>query len=213
MTVILPKAGLSYISIPKVACTSLKTMFYAYENGQDFVPFVVNEQMRHVHWLYPATRFEDLPRPVSRTARYALVRDPVERFVSAYANRVIQSRDLSEARLGKLLRAVGLRPDPPFSEFVERFADYRNAAMTIRGHTHPQHYYLGRDPKYFERLFPLREIQAFVDTVAARLDTTLTLPRMQTSRHWMTAADVDEADKRRIRAHFEEDYDLFGAWL
>ena len=50
MPVILPDHKLSYFFVPKVACTSLKYMFYEVENGRRFEPFRINGNPRRAGW-------------------------------------------------------------------------------------------------------------------------------------------------------------------
>ncbi len=84
MTVFLWKHKLSYIAVPKVACTSVKAMLFEVENGRPFQRCVANGKVFHVHLYYPTLQFTDLPRArIADHARFALVRDPIGRFLSS----------------------------------------------------------------------------------------------------------------------------------
>ena len=77
MSVFLWKKNLTYVSIPKVACTSIKHMFFEIENGRPFQPFKISGQFWHIHNFYRGYAFEDLPHPrIADHRRLTVVRDP-----------------------------------------------------------------------------------------------------------------------------------------
>ncbi len=215
MTVILPDAKLFYASVPKVACTSIKHMFFEYENGFEFRPYTANGRRHHIHnAAYKGLIREKFPeRQIADFHRVAVLRDPVSRFLSAYGNRVIFHKELSRTKAGAKLRELGLEPMPSLELFIERLDDYRKAHYSIFHHTRPMVDFLGDDPAYFARLYRMDELDLFVRDMSERLATTLTLPRKQTGGPKFRAEDLTAAQTDIIRRHFARDYEVFGDLL
>jgi hypothetical protein len=85
MTVILGKHKLSYILVPKVACTSLKAFFFEVENGLPFRDFRTSGRPWWIHQFYPNSRHA---RRRDHGAREARTRSRVE--ASQYCPRPIE---------------------------------------------------------------------------------------------------------------------------
>lgn len=56
MTVHLWDHKLTYVAVPKVACTSVKHAFFQIGNGRAFEDYVANGRYVHIHTLYPTLR-------------------------------------------------------------------------------------------------------------------------------------------------------------
>lgn len=117
MTVLLENHRLLVTTAPKVACTSIKAALFEVENGFDFRPFHVNGKLRHIHdpAIYPARAFAGLPATTG-CLRLTVVGDPLRRFLSAYANRVVHYRELDAQHIGPVaaerdVSAMLNRPD------------------------------------------------------------------------------------------------------
>lgn len=214
MAAILPQAQLAYFFVPKVACTSMKSMFFEVENGWPFRDFSVSGRVRNIHGVYGTAMFRDLD--LSRydgLTRVALVRDPVARIVSCYRNRIGGKDLLSRPEAAAGLAEYDLSPRPSLSEFVARLRRYRKASRVIRHHSHPLSTHLGTDPAYFHKLYPLREIDAFAADIRARTGSEAELPHLQTVGSGETVADLSPAETARIKELYAEDYTLFGQWF
>lgn len=96
MAAILDDHKLFYASVPKVACSSVKRMFYEIENGVAFDKIVANGKRYYVHHFYPGILRNTYPEArIADYRRLCLVRDPIKRFLSAYGNRVVFHRELT----------------------------------------------------------------------------------------------------------------------
>lgn len=214
MTAILPDYGVFYGAVPKVACTSIKRAFFALENDREFEPFKVNGRIRNIHDLYPTRPFDQLPQDrVSGLRRLALVRDPLDRFLSAYSNRVHKHKALSWWRFGEQLEKFGLAPDPGFEEYLDYFDKYRQASHDIYHHTLPMTFFLGSDPGYFDKLYGLRDMTAFCGDVSATAGKPFAVGRFQTEGIKIPRSSLTETQKQKIQDLYEDDYRLFGPWL
>lgn len=215
MTVFLWEKKLTYVSAPKVACTSLKHMFFEIENGFRFTPFHANGQMKHIHnTVYPGKVFENLPhKRIADHTRLCVVRDPLKRFLSCYSNRVVHHGELGPKRIPQAFKDRGALPNPTLKQFIDRFEIYHEAAQTIRNHSRPFVNILGRDPGYFHGIYRIEEIEVFRGRVAEIVGGEPVLRRHQTGGPKLSPDDLTAAEVRKIRALYEEDYDIFGRFF
>lgn len=213
MTVFLWDHKLTYVAVPKVACTSLKHMFFEIENGFPFRSYAANGTRKHIHnACYPSVTFDRLPHErIADHLRLTLVRDPVQRFLSAYGNRVVALRELSGKQAGVRLRKAGLRPNPSLSEFVDRLEDYRAASASIAHHTDPLTCFLGGDPGYFAEIYNLRNIETFRQRIEAAVGRPVAIPRLQTGGPKLSPDDLSADERRKVEAFYAEDYEVYGA--
>ena len=213
MTVHLWDHKLSYVSIPKVACTSIKRMFFEIENGRRFEPFKINGQDMHIHKLYPRMSFSDLPHArMANNTRLTLVRDPIKRLLSCYSNRVVHYKELSLKKAGPALKKAGLKPNPDLSLFLERFEDYRAASYSIKHHSRPMVALIGRDPAYYDEVYSLAQIDAFAERVGKIVGRPVQLPHGQTGGPKISPDVLTTAQVDFIRNYYAEDYAIWGKY-
>ena len=214
MTVFLKEHGLAYIAVPKVACTSVKRAFFEVENGRPFEAFKANGRDFHIHRLYKTREFDTLPHAqIAEYHRITILRDPVERFLSAYTNRVHRHGALSWWRASAGLQREGLAPDPDFGGFLWGIEKYRRISPDIHHHTQPLVDFLGHDPAYFHRIYKWSELNEFIADVAEKTGKPFVLGHHQTSEKKLRVSDISSEQVEQIRELFAQDYETFGNWL
>jgi hypothetical protein len=135
------------------------------------------------------------------------VRDPLERFLSAFANRVIYHDELGPKNLCHLKgELVGLRPNPSLSEFIADLDRYRAASWQIRHHTDPQINFIGRDSLYYDRIFDFTELAKIPDALKAAADAQITLPHEQSGGPKLSMAELSKKQLERLSDFYAEDY-------
>ena len=118
MTAFLWKHKLTYVSIPKVASTSLKEIFFKVENNRPFEKLRVNGKLLGPHHFYKSYTFDKIPHDqIKDHKKLAVVRDPVRRLLSCYSNIVVHHKTLSQQKAGPALLAAGLQHDPDLTLF------------------------------------------------------------------------------------------------
>lgn len=212
MAYILDRYNLAYFPVPKTACTSLKSYFYEIEHGAPFIPYRGDdERMIYIHNKIFSSSFfgEARAECLASCHRIAVVRDPVERFVSAYANRVLHHKELSAAALNTPLgEALGLLPTPAFELFVERLDEYRLASWSISHHTNPASYFLGPDLGYFHKTYKFSEIGQLHADICARTGTNFALPHEQKMGAAFPLPGPKHPCWRKLREFYAGDYAL-----
>jgi len=215
MGVHLYRHGISYFSVPKCACTSLKNFFFEVENGYPFRGFVANGRQRHIHnAAYPSRPFErEAHAEMEGHWKTAVIRDPVSRILSCWANRVVGFRCLADIDIPEADREAGVVPDPDLATFIGFFWRYRRLSPEIHHHALPMTHFLGTDPSYYDALFTIAEVDGLVSAVRERVGAVPELPRMQTSG---VRPDRDALTPRlieKIERIYASDYEAFGRFF
>jgi len=207
--IILTRYPIVYHATPKVACTSIKLALYELEYGKQFHPQKDdNGVWNHIHnsWQGGTPYFSPAPER-ERYFKFTVVRDPLERFLSAFANRVIYHGELSAKNLPRLEgELAGLKSNPSLSEFIADLDRYRAASWQIRHHTDPQIYFIGRTLAYYERIFSFAELTKIPEAVRAAVGAQIILPHEQSGGPKLTVADLSESEQQRISEFYAADY-------
>lgn len=177
---------IAYFPVPKVACTSLKRAMYAIENGKDFNTAEFGGLT--LQQSFPTKDFDPAwLNDLDGYWRYAVVRDPVKRVVSAYNNKIGNwSRQIAAAldnpkRRDRLL-AAGIAPRPSLSEFAEKLEIYRRHFRPIRHHTDSFHVFLGPDLSRFDAIYRIEEMERLREDLSARIGQQVQFTRSNTSK-------------------------------
>ncbi|MCC5987484.1 MAG: sulfotransferase family 2 domain-containing protein [Pararhodobacter sp.] len=214
MSVILDKHALSYLPVPKAACTSLKTLFFEVQNGFPFRPFSTNGRQWWIHDFYKTIPFEQIDHAaIAEHRRIAVLRDPVRRLLSCYSNRVVHHRELSREKARKPLKRADLPFDPDLPTFIAKLPAYCEAVPSIHHHAMPMVTYLGRDPAYFTRLYPMAELDQLVADMSALAGRELTLEKLQTGGPKIDPESLDAPERARLDDFYAEDYAHYGRYL
>jgi hypothetical protein len=168
-----------YAPVAKVACSSLKRWFLAAMNHE--IPPGSDE-----HTEAKAHRLRELPAARAlriladeRYFRFALVRNPWARLVSAYVNKFTFANhsSLAVARQMRRQAAEGGVPEITFAQFVGFLTRHNPAGFDV--HWRPQHLFL-RDNQ-FHFLGRFEQISEHFAQLQERLGTELPLPRRNTT--------------------------------
>jgi hypothetical protein len=213
MTVHLFEKKISYISVPKIACTSIKAYFFEFENGYNYSkPIVANGKTWNLHKYYKGLRFKDLElRKIEEHYTFAVIRDPIERFVSAYNNRVHGKNALFKLNAASKNNKQNSYPD--IQEFTDNFKFYRREFKEINWHTRPITDSLGKDPLLFDKIYKFEELKHLENDLNERLCFYGTIPHRQKSIPIAKVEDLTESNKRLLEKFYHQDYVAFGEYL
>jgi len=218
MAVISATHGLAFFPVPKHACTTGKEWIHYLETGAFFGgrPRADGFTVR-VHGLpgYATRPFAESDLDQTATLfRFAILRDPLERFLSAHKSKVFRGGGLGPRFVPPAqLRAAGLPQRPDFATFVEHLDAYRSLSSNVAHHTAPQVVFLGRTPSVFDRLATLEEVGELRAEIAARVGRALPMPPDVNSTEDIPTPVPTPSQRRRIEAFYAEDYDIFGTWF
>ncbi len=124
-------------------------MFFHYEHGKAFEPCFEEGRRKTVHMLYPALLREQFPQDKIREYfRFTVVRDPIRRFISAYANKVLDKKKLGTKLMREKLDAIGLDPMPDIETFIRNLDAYQTVNGMLLHHTRPATDFIGVEPDF-----------------------------------------------------------------
>lgn len=181
MPYIMPAQRMAFFFSPKAGGTSLRAFLFHAENGFPFRDYSVQGTAVDANALAANYRFNRIDHAgLADFRRFALVRDPVKRFLSGYSNRVLHYRELSIEAAGQDLLREGLPPDPDLGTFLENYVGYLRCSKPLARHFLRQQKFIGNDPAHFERVFKLEDVDLLVDFVNDACGAHAKMPRLQT---------------------------------
>jgi hypothetical protein len=215
MGVTCDRIKVSYISIPKCACSSLKIYFHEVASGSAWSTEKRQKGPRTtIHKRYPSIPAQDRDWEAIRDmAKVAVVRGPVERLLSCYQNKVEEDRVLTRPIARIRIWLSGVPAHPSFAEFVEHLDRYRTISPVIRSHTELLSHWLGDDPERFDQIFHIRDLDRLQEWVNAKGGRATRIPWANRSDQRLRRRDLSSDLRSKIRARYAQDYALYGPWL
>ena len=216
MTVYVKKAGLTYISVPKCGCSSLKHLCFEIEHDAPFGDLKESLGLDRLHRAFASQRFR---RFLSRRQAgdyggdlVTVIRNPVDRLLSCYTNKVVKALALHDADQGAL-RTEGLSPDPDFDAFIANLDSYRALSKVVERHSRPLSYFLGDDPAQYVRIFDISDIADFAHLVNTRAGTHVPLQHLHRADASNHSTRVTHETARAIETYMADDYETFGNYM
>ena len=194
--------GVSYFSVPKCACTSLKMMFFELENGFAFREFSINGNWLHIHKFYISKQFEE-SRKVTRgnTFKFTVIRSPQARILSCFQHWVASENGRkSFLHIGDKIKARNAPVTPNWEEFVDHLETYRGLLPGIEHHSQPLSYFLGTDPDYFTKIYNLKQLPDMVQDLDKISGKKVNLQHYNVSEAPIEIPVTSEETKKKIKA-------------
>ncbi|MGF1697501.1 sulfotransferase family protein [Vibrio lamellibrachiae] len=204
----IPNSNIVYVPTPKVACSSIKLALYQHTKGHTFEKD--NYGSRHIHDYWnrkecPIHLFEK---------RVLIIRDPVERFLSAYANRVLDHGELNRAAIEKsapwLLKTLPTFK-PSISQFIKHL-DLYILAPSIEHHCQPLSWKLGDDLNQFTDIFTFSQIGKFEKLLQVHLGDKFEIPKAQVGKNKVTLEQLSRDELEKLLDFLVRDYQLLSPW-
>jgi hypothetical protein len=202
----IPQKKMVVFFSPKAGGTSIRDFLFQIENGHALSDITVQGAMLDANSLVKNLIFRRAMRKdYSDYRRFAMVRDPVTRFLSGYSNRVQHYRELSDDVAGDRLKLFKLPADPDLKTFVSNIDDYKRVSRSIDRHFSRQQWFIGDDPDYYERIFRLDRISEFVSAMNSEFGGNATMNRLQTGGDKLEFETLERSTRRRILKICETD--------
>lgn len=189
--------ALAYFPIPKCACTSLSHLLYEVIHGEVY-------EGNNVHKTFNAGRAELSLSRYQEYFKFVVIRDPIERFISGYRNRIVYHDDLA-LDLRKNGKPVNV---PDINTFADNLDHFIRKNKKVANHFQPQSLRLGNDLKVFDAVYPIEQIDNLIEQLSTRVGRSLKLGRYQESGPNMSLQDLSEKAMQKILKFYEQDYAL-----
>jgi len=208
----LPDHKLVFFAAPKVASSSIKKMLYQVQTGEEFPERHPDGSKTRIHGDFsPTVKFLDVGHgKYKKWAKITLVRDPVERIISAYANKVVNLGVLKEKHTApEVLEKFGLHPAPSLGYFARNIDKYRLVSRSVNHHTAPLTAFLGHDLGYFDVVFKFDQLPMLVDFLSDHTGTEAILPpATNKTKPGETFRDIGVQARKSLLNHCAGDYAL-----
>lgn len=192
MAVRIKGTDLVYFPVPKVACTSIKEAILRHNNPVAFAaltePDEVHRRYGTHRWLREQWR---LLKPFMRP--FCIVRDPIDRFVSGYRNRILHHNDLADET-------------PDINSFALALAKHCATDSHIGHHFTPMVNFIGHNPDFFDRVFRWSELGEITNYAGLS-----PLERRQAGGPPMSRTDLSPEASAYLHDFYAVDYEVWGS--
>jgi hypothetical protein len=201
------KHSIGYVPLPKVANTSIKHAMFELEHGTRFTTAATG--VAHIHHYYRKQA------QIEHAAfRFVVVRDPIKRFLSAFSNRVIHHRELSEESIRAVAenrKHLNLQPsqfvfDPDLSLFIDQLENYQRIP-SILVHTQPITP-LVQDLGLFTKVYGIESMAQAQADLSAIAQKPVCFRHAQSGGPKLHVSCLSAAQLEKLRCYFAEDYRL-----
>ena len=190
-----------YYPVPKVGCTSLKLAIMQHNEPLRFARLAANEAVHGARGGYrsPPWLLDWRHRlRVRGTRPFCVVRDPIERFTSAYRDLIARRQLLGTDECGV----------PDINLIALTLRQYR-ANRHLWHHVAPMVDFLGDDPSYFDRIFLLGDIGSVGDYVGVPLQ----IPHANRGDGPRDVSGLSAEATARLHEFYAADYRAWGEFL
>ncbi len=196
------KYKIAYTPMPKCASSTLKSIFYKLETGQDTI---------NPHPFYNNPFFKTQNRNIAAYQDYfkfVVIRDPVKRFISYYYKNIIGDQSLQN-HFGSQRFAFNLDCLPNINFFIEHLEDYIYAFIDVRHHTLCQSAYID-DLDQYDLVCEMSNLNYLFEQLSEILGEKLIFSTLMKSKKNVSTVFYDMSLKslHKLLAYYEDDYKL-----
>jgi hypothetical protein len=195
----------SYQFVPKIACTSIKRALFEAETG---VPFDRKSIGCSAHQWTKQNRLGDV---FGKKIRLLVVRDPVERFLSAYSNRVGFHRELSFDVVSKKFPNI-INNISIFDPDIDCFVNNLEMFLTVPPIKH--HFFTLKDwingvsLAEYSHVYPIEKIIEAQHLVSEIYDKDIVFGRFQTGGVKIRPEELSSSTLQKIKEYVRSDYNI-----
>ena len=194
---------IAYSPIPKCASSTIKSVFYQLETGQNTV---------NPHPYYNNPFFKTQQKSLKDYQDYykfVVIRDPIKRFLSYYSKNIINSQSLVNHYGGKSF-AFGLDCIPNINFFIDNLEDYIYAFIDVRHHTLCQSAYLGESLDKYDFVCKLEDFSNLTKKLNDMIDEQLEFPVLMKSKENIANhfPSLSLESLQKLVKFYQKDYDL-----
>lgn len=211
MTVILHDHKVAYFAVPKAACTTIKKALFQAEKGISFDATAYPGRPFSIHGVYPTRLFKEVKKDeIVGYECFTVIRDPIERFLSAYRNRVLEKDEISKSKVSGKISELGLPLRPSLSTFISHLNEYR-VVRGIDHHVSPMTLFLGRNRDFYSRIYNISQSSEAIKRIQEITGRMISEEVHNSSNKNSAQPDELSAEQLKIlKDVYAEDYEVFG---
>ena len=215
--------SLGYFDLPKCASTSIKNALHLEEFGLPFESRKCSADqggLQHIHDFFHRTFHANLSEAEHRII---VIRDPVERFLSAYASRVTGHLELSDVKVEQRRRdelvdqnfsfnEPGFIFNPGVGQFLENLERYLEE-IPIEWHLRPLAEHLPQGLDQFTQVHIIKRLDLLEAHLSEVYGKDIRLPRLQTMGQHLSVKQLSSSQLEQIIDFCKLDYELLKPWF
>ena len=202
---ILAKDGhIGYVDIPKCASTSMKELFLHLDYDENYLQSLPEKSTNHDFYQKRKKNIDDAE------VKLLIIRDPVERFISAYHNRVWNHREITQDKINKLpyIDRFRLKPVPNIHHFIKYFEKYRKI-KTIHWHLRSITELTQNNIEYFTHIYKINQLDECMMLLSTLYGKEIAIQKLQKGKQSKpTIGVLNKREIKKIIKLFECDYKL-----
>ena len=189
-----------YYPCPKNANTSAKLFFLRHMNLENNFIFIgdkipsykqeirdFGEKNNLINFLPLKQKF----KKVDANIKCCIIRDPIERFISSYKNRILFHKDKSFD-----------------NHSIDMVLEKLEAGLFENKHFLPQNYFLGDNLNYFQIYADVKNINFFQNKINEFFEKNIEFPKLQTGgKNFLIK--LNKKQIRRVKNIYQKDYEIF----
>jgi hypothetical protein len=194
-----------YFMAPKCGSRTIMAYAYLYRNPQDWdnsPALYVSPRFRYsnLYKFQKTLRIKTLPSPYP-PIRLCVVRDPIKRFISAFANRVNRLKKVESGLT--IAEYIKNRDDPAYKE------EYRD----LNEHLIPLYVRCGTEPrKIYTHIFDVSQLSEVHDLLENVGGVKLPILHLHKStdeeKPTLTPEQIEW-----VKEYYKKDYEIYGRWI
>ena len=146
--------------------------------------------------------------------RFTVIRDPMQRVLSAYGDRVADRDDIRRSGFSVLMcKLLGLNPSPGPEEFILNLKKYMMINDRIFRHVIPQVMYTGTDLSFYDAVYTVKEMDKLVDKINEMHGLDIEPAKRNAGKKKFTVDDLSPEAQDYIRQFYKKDYEVFASYL
>jgi len=134
--------------------------------------------------------------PSNNKVRFCVVRDPVERFISAFANRATREKEIQT-----------------IEDFINNFDYYFWKHQNIESHFAPLVFNYGLDPSLYTNIYNINQMSEIKKMLESYSGTLPDIAFNKTEDSVKQALSLTNDQVAFIKKKYAIDYEVFGKWL
>jgi hypothetical protein len=142
--------------------------------------------------------------------RFCIVRDPVERFRSAFVSRIMFHKDILVPRNLFIANQLNLKAEPSLEEFLNDFDKYKKIPDILR-HFMSQVDYYGDDPDFFTDIFSIKDLPKIAVFLSNFFGNEVKLLNKQRTK--LDELKISEKELKIIKELYKDDYKVYGSYI
>ena len=190
---------------------------YKLLNKRDFQSIIPGQNFNHEvmpTYLYKEWRSNDEFSEINKSDIFifAIVRNPLSRFLSSYKNRVLIADDIGVDNLAsKKCVKAGLPIKPDINTFVQNLSFYQENCPSILHHTLPQVSFLGHNPNFYSKIYPINKVDSELwEDLSKIVGEEIATPQKenQGAGSWLVIDQLTSENLAKIQDLYSADYDF-----